>query len=154
MSRTQKPVQLPNSQTTEVIDTPDIKAFRELDASKVIQAGRGDQDAQFDRAERTTREAFGNYSGITNPLARSRALASALDEISYDRALANANLNAQGLQANMTQKAALADLTAKRTSSGYGSVLPPPSQTGSALIGAAGAIGSAALKSAPAIMAA
>jgi hypothetical protein len=143
--RTQKPVQLPQEMTSEVVDTPDIKAFRDLDASKVIHAGRGDQDAQFDRADRATREAFGNYSGITNPLARSRALSSALDDISYDRAIANANLNAQGLQAEMTQKAALADLTAKRRQYGYGSVLPPQSNTGSALIGAAGQVGAAAL---------
>jgi hypothetical protein len=155
MSRTQKPVQLPQEMTSEVIDgTGDIAAFRALNPSAVIQAGRGDNDAQFDRAERNTREAFGNYSGISNPLARSRALSSALDDISYDRALTNANINAQGLQAEMTQKAALADLTAKRRQYGYSSVLPPQSQTGSALIGAAGAIGSAALKSAPAIIAA
>lgn len=145
MSRQPKPQSLPFSQTTEVADSSDIQNFRALNPSAVIQAGRADSDAQFDRAERQTREAFGNYSGIYNPIARSRALSSALDEIRYDRAISNANLNATALQADMTQKAALADLTAKRTSYGYGSVLPQQSNTGSSLIGAAGAIGSAAI---------
>lgn len=148
MRKQPRPVQLPQDVTSEVIDTPDIQAFRSFDPKAAIQAGRADSDAQFDRAEKYTREAFGNYSGIRNPLARSRALASALDEVSYDRAISNANLNAQGMQAEMGQKAALADLTAKRRQHGYSSTLPQQSGMGSAVIGSAGSIGAAAIMAA------
>lgn len=118
--------------TTTVADTPDIVAARNFDPSTIVNAARGDNDAAFDRGERQIREGYGQYSGISNPIARSRGLAAALDELSYNRALSNAGLTAAELEAEQRQKLGLAELTASRTQnqSGYTSTAFQPQGNG------------------------
>lgn len=86
----------------------------------------------FDRGERQIRETYGNYSGISNPIARSRGLAAALDELSYNRAMSNAGLTAAELEAEQRQKLGLAELTASRTQrqQGYSSTAFQPQSGG------------------------
>lgn len=127
-------VNLPTDMTTTstVVDTPDIVAARSFDPSAIVNASRASNDAVMDRGERQIRESYGNYSGISNPIARSRGLATALDELSYNRALNNAGLTATELEAQQRQKLGLAELTASRTSrqQGYSSTAFQPQSGG------------------------
>lgn len=111
--------QLPQEMTQTVQDTPDIQNYRNWDPTAAVYARRGEIDAPFDRGERQIREQFGGMSGIRNPIAKARSTASALDDLSYNRAMANAAMNAEALGQTGAQKAYLADLTATRKQSGY-----------------------------------
>jgi hypothetical protein len=142
--RAPAPVQTPFDQTSEVINTPDIDAYRGYQPNTdILQAA---VNAQFRRAQRQNEDQFGAYSGISSQVARNRLQSMAADDLNSSRGLALAEGNTQAQRLKMAQLESLANLTAKRHDYGYNSQIPSqqPGLLGS-IVGGAASAGTAAL---------
>lgn len=138
--------QLPTDITETVLETPDIKAFREFDPRvsnlSPILATR------FGRDRKAVEDSYGAYSGIPSQVARNRLRDMALSDLSANEAAAVGAGVMEGQKMRGDQLGALAALTAGKNRKGFESQQTQQKQgSGGSIIssgiGAGGAVAAA-----------
>jgi hypothetical protein len=166
MAKAKKPTVSPpapfeqNTDTTteeEVIDTPDLQAFRAYSPDmSILNAAT---DAQFENARRNVTDSYGAYSGIPSQVVRNRLRDEALSDLEGKRSVALAEGSEKAQALKLAQLQALAELT-RRTktrqtgrNAGYNTsvISPQGSNVAGAAISGGASVASVAL---PAIIAA
>lgn len=140
--KTPQVAQLPTDITETVLDTPDIKAFREFDprASQLspILATR------FGRERKGIEDNYGAYSGIPSQVARNRLRDMALSDAGANEAAAVSQGVVEGQKMRGDQLGALAALTAGKNRKGFESQQVQQGQSNGVLSSAVGAGGAVA----------
>lgn len=138
--------QLPVDVTETVLETPDIKAFRDFDprASQLspILATR------FGRDRQAVEDSYGAYSGISSQVARNRLRDMAISDLSANEAAAVSQGVLEGQKMRGEQLGTLAALTAGKNRKGFESQQTQQKQSSagnliSSGIGAGGAVAAA-----------
>lgn len=144
MAKKPKTVQTPYEQNNEVIETPDIAAFRAY--SPDLAMLQPAVDAQFEDARRQITDSYGAYSGIPSHVARNRLRDESLADLEGERAMALATGDENNKRIKMAQLEALANMTKKTKSYGFGTqAQQSQGGIGSALISGGAGIASAAI---------
>ena len=144
MAKKPKTVQTPYEQNNEVIETPDIAAFRAYSPDLSVLAPA--VDAQFENARRQVTDSYGAYSGIPSHVARNQMRDEALADLEGERATAMATGDENNKRIRMAQLESLANMTKKTKSYGFGTQAQQGGGgIGSALISGGAGIASAAI---------
>jgi len=136
--------QLPTDITETVIDTPDIKAFRDFDP-RVSQLSPI-LATRFARDRQGIEDSYSAYSGVPSQVARNRLRDMALADSSVNEAAAVSQGVLEGQKMRGDQLGALAALTAGKNRKGYESQQVQQGQGNgivSSAIGAGGAVAAA-----------
>lgn len=138
--------QLPVDITETVLDTPDIKAFRDFDP-RVSQLSPI-LATRFGRDRKSIEDSYGGYTGIPSQVARNRLRDMALGDLGANEAAAVSQGVLEGQKMRAEQLGALAALTAGKNRKGFESQQTQQKQgsAGSLIssgIGAGGAIAAA-----------
>jgi hypothetical protein len=135
-------VQLPQEQTSEVLETPDLAAYRDSDSDLSlldVQLQKQLSDAGTDLTDSYA------YSGIPSAVARQRMMDHGRERLATAKTFGMV----EGFNANEMRRqqrlANLAGLTARRRQSGYTSTYKPNSGFWNSLIGAGATVGAAAM---------
>lgn len=143
MSRGSNTAKLNQDITSEVIDTPDIQAYRSWDPTAEMDRLNRTLAARNASLKRDVTEGYGRYSGIPSAVTRNRLRDLALADIDENDSLALAEGANRANEMRGNQLSTLAALTAKRRQSGYQESFKPQGGggIGSALIGAGATVG-------------
>jgi hypothetical protein len=134
---------LPFENTTETLETPDLAAFRGFDPN--LNMLRPALDAQLNTELAGIRDTYGAYTNIPSSVSRLTMKRRAEGDAYRNRGLALAEGNDANSRLKLAQLESLANLTAKKKSSGFQTAPPTPGGgIGGLLGGLGGAAGGAA----------
>jgi len=139
---------LPEDMTSEVIDTPDITAYRGFDPRAEFDVMNRSIGARLSNENQAAYDDYGAYTGIPSAVARNRMRDERINENNQNARLAIAEGTNAGNEMRANQLAGLAQLTARRRESGFRSAIKNQQQgggIGSSLISAGAAIGTTAI---------
>lgn len=143
MSRNSGGTKLPFENTTETLETPDLAAFRGFDPN--LNMLRPALDAQLNTELAGIRDTYGAYTNIPSAVSRLTMKRRAEGDAYRNRGLALAEGADANQRLKLAQLESLANLTAKKKSSGFQTAGPTPGGgIGGILSGAGGAADGAA----------
>ncbi len=143
MSRNSGGTKLPFENTTETLETPDLAAFRGFDPN--LNMLRPALDAQLNTELAGIRDTYGAYTNIPSAVSRLTMKRRAEGDAYRNRGLALAEGNDSNQRLKLAQLESLANLTAKKKSSGFQTAAPTPGGgIGGILSGIGGAAGGGA----------
>jgi hypothetical protein len=129
---------LPFENTTETLETPDLAAFRAFDPN--LNMLRPALDAQLNTELAGIRDTYGAYTNIPSAVSRLTMKRRAEGDAYRNRGLALAEGNDSNQRLKLAQLESLANLTAKKKSSGFQTAAPTPGGGAAGILGGIGGL--------------